>query len=332
MATGDDIVTSRSAKMSKIGENSEKICNYCNKKVIDYVKCIKCTEFFHPSCLARAAKMESTNCQHEVSYSNRNHENEDFPDLKSENKFLKMQVEYLNAIIVEIQSKNSILLENNKLLVEKIANQELTIRRDKTAKNQNTMKDNSNIEHASNFSKQQPTYCSVAGSSNQLNINRNSNLGVSNSSTKVNKDNLSKSRSSEIVGENEEKWTTVLHNKKKPGNISNKNPDIICKGKQSTSGIIKGATRRKWIYVGKIAGKEVSEEDIINYMGKIDEHENILVKKLDTKGQNSAFSIGLPSEASLKKICDESFWPDGVILRNFTFRNFFRTTKSTTAG
>ncbi|KAK9880527.1 hypothetical protein WA026_011766 [Henosepilachna vigintioctopunctata] len=58
---------------------------------------------------------------------------------------------------------------------------------------------------------------------------------------------------------------------------------------------------------------------------ELEDHSNIIVKKLITKGNNSAFSVGVSDEITYKKVYDQSFWPEGVLLRELTFSSeFFR--------
>jgi hypothetical protein len=64
------------------------------------------------------------------------------------------------------------------------------------------------------------------------------------------------------------------------------------------SSTILGPLRRKWLYVGRIIGNEVSENDVKDYLQNIDCHDEIIIKKLTTKGHNSAFSIGVPPKYS----------------------------------
>jgi hypothetical protein len=64
------------------------------------------------------------------------------------------------------------------------------------------------------------------------------------------------------------------------------------------SSTILGALRRKWLYVGGIIDKEVSENDVKDYLQNIACHDDIIIKKLTTKGHNSAFSIGVPPKYS----------------------------------
>jgi hypothetical protein len=51
-------------------------------------------------------------------------------------------------------------------------------------------------------------------------------------------------------------------------------------------------------------------------ISKTSRHDEIIIKKLTTKGHNSAFSIGVPP-----KIFDV-IWPDSVCLREFNVRSF----------
>lgn len=110
-------------------------------------------------------------------------------------------------------------------------------------------------------------------------------------------------------------------------NNQKKKREIICYGTKTTNQNypIQGAVRRRWIYVGKIAGKQVTEVDIKDFLKDVDGNDQIMVKKLNTLGQNSAFRIGLPSEKSYNEVSNATFWPEGVMLRDFTFDNrFFR--------
>lgn len=119
------------------------------------------------------------------------------------------------------------------------------------------------------------------------------------------------------------KWSDVVRKKR---TNRERNMKKVCFGTKATGQdvTIQGAIRRQWIYVGRIAGKQVSEHEIKNYLKEVPGNELIIVKKLNTLGQNSAFSIGLPSEESRKLVYDSSFWPEGIILRDFTFdKQFF---------
>lgn len=51
--------------------------------------------------------------------------------------------------------------------------------------------------------------------------------------------------------------------------------------------------------------------------------DNFEIKKLPTKGVNSAFSVGVLSDQLFTKLSE--YWPEGVLLREFIFRNFFRS-------
>ncbi|KAJ3660009.1 hypothetical protein Zmor_011667 [Zophobas morio] len=145
-------------------------------------------------------------------------------------------------------------------------------------------------------------------------------------------------------------WKTVTHRKKEmttnsSTNInrnldSNHNKEIrnsaakvtFCTGKvkhqdnSENSKIVNkilGATRKKWYYVGRIQGTNITVDDIKNYIADVNGHEDVEVKKLNTQGKNSAFCLGLPTEDIIKVIISQEFWPEDVGLREFNLRNIF---------
>lgn len=137
----------------------------------------------------------------------------------------------------------------------------------------------------------------------------------------------------------ETRWTTVTNKKKNHLTLSNQHQDknettekssknktkrsTLCTGTINTNTNIKGAIRRKWIYVGRIAG-DVSEVDVQNFLSNLHGNQMIEVKKLPTKGPNSSFSIGVPSEDLYIKLNDPNFWPAGITIREFNFLGLFR--------
>lgn len=99
----------------------------------------------------------------------------------------------------------------------------------------------------------------------------------------------------------------------------------------SKSGKVSGAVRRKWIYVGRIAGKEVAEADIQDYLSDLkglEKYEHIVVKKLNTLGSNSAFCIGLPTDELYNRVFSVDYWSEGVSLREYDLRSSFLTQRS----
>lgn len=68
--------------------------------------------------------------------------------------------------------------------------------------------------------------------------------------------------------------------------------------------------------------------DIKSFLEGVPGSDQIIVKKLNTVGQNSAFSIGLPSKEALDEVFSDSFWPEGIVLREFSFdKQFFQKSR-----
>ncbi|KAK9884375.1 hypothetical protein WA026_005325 [Henosepilachna vigintioctopunctata] len=69
----------------------------------------------------------------------------------------------------------------------------------------------------------------------------------------------------------------------------------------------RGAIKKRWMYVGRVAENKVSESDILAYMDNIPNFETIDIKKLPTKGSNSAYWLSkeVKTEGPLEEIQDE---------------------------
>jgi hypothetical protein len=130
------------------------------------------------------------------------------------------------------------------------------------------------------------------------------------------------------INHDDPKWETVKSRRRNAVNRNNQDtknekPTVLYgTGKAAPkSSIILGALLRKWLYIGRIIGNEVSENDVKDYLQNIDCHDEIIIKKLTTKGHNSAFSIGVPPKI-FNDVFNPDIWPDSVCLREFNVRSF----------
>jgi hypothetical protein len=143
-------------------------------------------------------------------------------------------------------------------------------------------------------------------------------------------DALSPTHDVKHINHDDPKWETVKSRRRNAANKNNQDtknekPTVLygtAKAAPKSSTIL-GALRRKWLYVGRIIGNEVAENDVKDYLQNIDCHDEIIIKKLTTKGHNSAFSIGVPPKIS-NDVFNPDIWPDSVCLREFNVRSFFR--------
>lgn len=111
----------RSVKKSNSVESVANFCNYCNKKVVDALCCVKCNATLHKSCWNSSKTKKSATCNHVEKLEIKDFEEPvSSHDYKAENEFLRMQVKLLTALVEEVKSKNQILMMNNELLLEKI--------------------------------------------------------------------------------------------------------------------------------------------------------------------------------------------------------------------
>lgn len=327
MSASEDEDYERSAKKLNSEEVKHSLCNLCNRKVVDSISCIKCNAILHKSCWNKSKKSQTATCAHVSNMEESSSRSVSTPitEINFENEFLRMQVKLLNELLVEVKSKNQVLIKNNELLIERIKflESDNTVQKKRKQDSVNKPTLSLNIPRADSDKASVPSpSVSVTASTSTSNQNINNK----------NEDYENNEK------ENEQLWTTVVRKKNKEetrmslvgkqypsDNFKSKQRNMItCTGTPNMNAKVKGAIRKKWMYVGRIAGANVSEMDVLDYLADSKVGEKVEVKKLPTKGENSAFSIGVPDDITYDKLNSPDFWPTGVILREFNFRNFFR--------
>lgn len=251
---------------------------------------------------------------------------------------LRNEIRNLKELFSESKSKNEILIKNNKLLEEKIILLEHPIKQ----KNNvifsellvNTKSDRDEAKDPAQQDKHSILRTDVNGIAENPSTSKSSNVTVKETNQETNDTNKhSQDKSKALVAKNvadffknsETKnentprivspnieWKTVS---RKKTNV-NRAKFITSSGPKSTTRTAKfsGALKKKWLYVGRIAGKDVPVESIREYLTEINGYEEIEIKKLESKGKNSSFSIGVLSNEIFERLNSEDFWPNGVII------------------
>lgn len=252
---------------------------------------------------------------------------------------MKANIELVN----ELRDKNRVLNDNIRLLEENKALLEKSLEYNSTPSNplQSSVKgDIKNTETGDN--KSIPTYSKAVQNSNKKTIKSNSgrhqsinaqNLIAAQSATMNEIINLAheEGRNTQQIirplttSQSDDGFQVVVNKKKNP--MRAKGPETkFATGKNLKSDRIAGAIRRKWIYVGRIVGKDVTESDIKEYLSDLKDCEKfdcISIKKLDTLGSNSAFCIGLPTDELYDKVFNTDYWNEGVSLRVYDLKRSF---------
>lgn len=310
----------------KSGRESEFKCVQCRKKVVEPVECYKCSEIFHPKCMDQAAGQKSTICKHEEG--NIRKLAREINELRNEKDILSIELTYIKELLKESREKNRILMENNALLKNHTEDVEKT---DNLIKVKNVNKEKSGQYKDDNKSQSQDTRNEKNNEMSyakktvhrilELPSHRTDAVDTSKSQKAYVNVERQISINNKQTSAQDGEWTTIIRNKNKTKPRS----EVICTGsKKTTNSIIKGAAKRKWIYVGRIQGKDITEKQIKDYLGEMNQNEEIEVKKLNTQGSNSAFSVGVQTDELFKSICSPEIWPEGVIVREFSFRNLFQ--------
>lgn len=305
---------------------SGNVCKCCKSNVASSIaRCIQCDGVYHTSCALRVAGLIAVGrnnlvrcCpqQSEVMSQANDLENQDVTAiLQAKEETLRSKDE----IIKELRAKELLLYKNIDLLEDKLKDLEGKF---STPGNREKTHDENKNNKESNLPTEQICSANLQNKGKQQAEIKKNNTKLDNKITlpqvneAVNKALIQEENQSKLEP-SESEWKT--QNKKKA------RKQIIATGASKDSKF-SGAIRRQWIYVGGISGTEVSEQTIKEFLEEVPDSQNIEVKKLPTKGKNSAFSVGIPRD-TVPTVFDKDFWPKGIILRQFNLKNLFLETK-----
>lgn len=308
-------------------ENNECICKHCFKKVINKVKCNKCSEFFHPACLKQASERK-TGCKHEAEKFNCDNIDMNIPIaeenlLNEQIKLLKQTIQDKNTII---RDKESIIL----LLTEKVSFLEQKLNQQVNSKQ---LQNYQTIPHKTNSTK------TIGNGREHKQIEDSSFLG--NTNTKQSAGNSSIQNVPEITvndinaeilhietkrkcefytnldnqneNGNKQEWK-ISTKKKRNSKFGNGNGDEEFYGKENTD-------KKIWLFVSKVPGS-VTAENIEKYVKKQLNSEKVQVKKLKTqtiRNDNQSFMVGVEPQYK-QRVYEERFWPKRIQFERFNFK------------
>nr|CAH7722974.1 unnamed protein product [Callosobruchus chinensis]CAH7757280.1 unnamed protein product [Callosobruchus chinensis] len=147
------------------------------------------------------------------------------------------------------------------------------------------------------------------------------NSDLQNEPVRVNQQN-----NSQVIQNENDNFTKVIHRRNRRQQFPKQSTKFAKGNLSEKSTKICGKIRRKWIYVGRITGRDVTEEDVRDYLKDLETingYKDIVVTKLNTHGSNSAFCIGVPNDELYEKVYNENYWSEGIALRDFDWRRTF---------
>ncbi|KAL3265525.1 hypothetical protein HHI36_009729 [Cryptolaemus montrouzieri] len=70
-------------------------------------------------------------------------------------------------------------------------------------------------------------------------------------------------------------WQEVKRKKSKGASFNKKNTEIVCNGSKPSNAAcsFQKASKRRWLYVGEIAGQDVTENDVKSCLGDLKDHD-----------------------------------------------------------
>ncbi|KAK9880863.1 hypothetical protein WA026_013189 [Henosepilachna vigintioctopunctata] len=295
---------------------TSKLCKYCKKSIginnPKNAKCVNCESLYHASCALRVKTLIMVNEQeNSVKCCNSENTNVSVVDMKDlPEESLRIEITYLKMLLIEKNARINELIKINQLLEENnalvngsrkkqppvsdnsyknivVQKHDLPVRltRAKNAealmnKQLNLMNEIINVNHDQTDvnADKPPTTNNIQDGFTEVEHKRQNNAKnvadfFKNSDTE-NK-NTSRTQSSNT------EWKTVSRKK----TIVNRAKFITSSGPKTSTRTAKfsGALKKKWLYVGRIAGKDVPVESIREYLTEINGYEEIEIKNLRVK-------------------------------------------------
>lgn len=313
-------------------KNEKKVvnkCHHCGKSVVEVVKCKKCINCFHPSCLVQASKQKNAECIHETDKVRKQStivNNED-----------NGEIDLLRILVKELQSKNQILQENSQLLREKIVFLEQKLENCKENPNQNIHPAPSNdvIGHNSTNKENTKNSPSSALRGKEKHTAQNAEIVVSKNpkelaavGTQVGSDSSIEQtdnqslaagvmRSPNVDENQQDDWVEVRSKHKNKKSIFKTNRPEPLKGQNENATSLKTATRVVFLFLSGMA-PEVTCEDVMDFLKENNLLAGCRCEKMKTKKQKyrSSFRLAVP-QTDVDKYLTPSLWPTGSVINHF---------------
>lgn len=319
-------------------------CGYCKRTIVKSgAKCNICTKVYHPSCANKAKKC----CKEDLSTSGDLNSADMSPMSDSINKMISSESthnELLLKIIFELESKNSILMENNSLLRFKISTLEAEINNKNKVVNNPYLKNDKNINTNTRVDKRNKHVNIVMSEESRSNVvvgDPETAAPANSSSTGDPKRRMSEARTSVVSNESsvassssgndiglisneavvvspmvdvkkksESEWNVVTRRKtnKKPNKIQ-----II--GCSSMDSLVEGIEKFRPFHVSNLK-PEITADDLQSFLSK--NFSNVKCEKLVSRYPESysSFKVLLPS-SDYEKAMNASNWPKRASVHRF---------------
>lgn len=310
-------------------------CKYCKKIVINKVKCVKCLEVFHKSCLKQATQVKNPECQHEA-------EEYEFEVKSKEENGLETENKLLRKIIQEQEDKYQLLQENCELLKEKIImlEQQLKKKSEEKTKHSNDESKGKKMPDSRKSHKHQHSSLSAkmtSSSSSNIDIPERDlpssssssndkgklellasnpsipNLCLTSNDSIINKQ-IETEKSTENTDNNKE-WTTVLNKNRKYSKIRRPEP-IKGTGEIPDNFGFSIAEKKACLFISGY-GPNAPEEVLTRYL-KDKLNVTCISEKMKTKYDHlqTSFKITVPKDR-IEEIMSPDLWPKGITVNHF---------------
>lgn len=325
------------SKVDAISELSDKRQNKtfecCKTKTVSIAVCIKCGKTYHRSCLERKnySAVDETRiicCEKSTSKTSEtkgylvldDEETQSTHQSNAEVSALQKEIQLLIKIIAEKDAKYALIVENKKLLEEKIT---FLLDENKKLQTLSTDKSNKNIS----VKRQETTGSTIITNHTKKDISQKSHTADNLLENKINnneeqiKHGVQKTNQNNDANNSDTEFT-VVQTRKQKRNTLRSSKKMIGKSDEENKQGFKGIEPKAWIYLYRVLGN-VEDIHIKDYLeDKLGKDSDYAVTELKSNVPNKkCFMVGV--NFSFKdKLYEPSFWPKGVGFRRFNFAKY----------
>lgn len=306
----------------------EKSFKCCVKKTTKAVVCIQCGNIFHRSCMERK-NYKIIDESRIICCTLNDNGNSKVPDLKEDTtskdyaERITIENNLLKRLIKEQEEKFMILLENKRLLEDKV--RYLTEANKKSTQYQykNTVDNKKNLKSEMSTSRQTDLNEAANKDENKSRFSSSTRQGLPEQKPEEAEGDVQKAQINS--DESTSDGFILVERKKNKNKHQESNKKVIGNVEAGNDEGFTGVKPKAWMYLYRVK-QHVTDTHIQTYIkkkiNKTDDDEEIIVKKLSSENKrHKCFMVGADFDHK-DNFYNPSFWPRGVGFKRFDFRRY----------
>lgn len=297
-----------------------KTCKKCKNVPVNGLKCVKCDSVFHPGCIKYLKYIDKISETQVLCCDNENtliasEDDQDTEDVDLSVDAIKLENTYLKKLLREKDQLISSLNLNIKSLNRQIDLIDKCRELDSTPRNIDQSKNSTSKPRLHNYSE------ILTGTQS-----KHSEAPVSKAITTTTKTPILNEVKPAKSEPDKNTKTRARSSHEKVNNTNRPKHNTVVRGTgEKSANKFKAPEKKLWVYVGRCDASTTADQ-IKDHLKETWPNSRYEVNKLNTKGSNASFQIGVDfNESLVDTLYDPSYWPEGIAVKRFKFFRNRRT-------